>query len=136
MAASTLSPRGGGPPRLADRIRLLHVDPGGDVARGALQIIRHRPVILVAVRLAHHVGHERGDPAQLGMPEGIRGTGVGEEPAVRIGGSLGDHDHAVTAVADALSHALEKFLLLERHFRKPDDVGWLYRESTRLNSSD
>ena len=93
------------------------------MARGALQIIRHRPVILVAVRLAHHVGHHRGDPAQLGMSEGIRGTGVGEEPAARIRGSLGDHDHAVTVLADALSHAIEKFLLLERHFRKEDDVG-------------
>src|SRR6202521_6144675 len=100
-----------------------HVVRRCDVARRALQVIRHRPVILVAMRLAHHVGDQRGYPAQLRMSEGVAGAGVGEELAVRIRGSLGDHDYAVTVVADALAHAIEEFLLLERHFRKQDDVG-------------
>ena len=57
--------------RLAHRVGLVDVDLRGDVARGALQVVGHRPVVLVAELLAHHVGDHRADAAELRVAEGI-----------------------------------------------------------------
>ena len=50
----------------------------------ALQVVGHRPVILVAVRLADHVGDHRADAAELRMAESVRGARIGQELAVRV----------------------------------------------------
>src|SRR5207302_1601501 len=93
-----------------------------DVARGALQIVGDRPVVLVPIRLAHHVGNHRSHAAELRVTERIARPGLGEKAAVGVCGALGDHDHAIAEVADTAAHALEEFLQLERHFREQDDV--------------
>ena len=108
--------------RLADRVRLVDVDLRCDVARGALQIVGDRPVVLVPIRLAHHVGNHWSHAAELRVTERIARPGLGEKAAVGVCGALGDHDHAIAEVADTAAHALEEFLQLERHFREQDDV--------------
>ena len=57
--------------RLAHGVGLLHVGLGGDVARGALQVVRHAPVVLVAETFLDDGGHHRCDTAELGMAEGV-----------------------------------------------------------------
>src|SRR6516165_10030072 len=120
--------------RLAHRVRLLDVDLGGDVPRCALQVVGDRPVVLVAVRLAHHVGHDRCDTAELRMSEGVPCAGIREEFAVGIRHTFGGHDDAVAVAFDRGTHALEEALLLEGHLGKENDVrrlrGALAREPT------
>src|SRR6185437_6103058 len=91
--------------RAAHGIGLLDIDARGNVTGGALQIVRHCPVVLVAVRGADHAGHDRADAAELGVAEGVGRAGVGQELAVGVAGALGDHDDAIAALLDALLDA-------------------------------
>src|SRR5438132_32190 len=79
-----------------------------EVARGALQIIRHRPVILQLELLADDVGHEWTDTPELRMPEGIARARVGHQPAFGIEQSFRDAHAAVTERLDVLVDAGEE----------------------------
>src|SRR5215469_17526028 len=92
------------------------------MARRALQVVRHGPVKLVAVRLANHVRHYRSDAAELRVAERVARPGLGEEFAVRVGGALRDDDDTVAVCGDALLGALQEAFLVERDLRKQDDV--------------
>ena len=104
----------------AELVGVAHVGRRRDVARGALQVVGHRPVELVAQRLTHHVRHHRADAAELRVAEGILGAGFGEELAVGVFRALRDHHHAVAMVLHALLHARQEFLALEGDFGKQD----------------
>ncbi len=56
---------------LADGVGLFDVHLRGDVARGALQVVGERPVVLVAVRLLDHLRERRRDAAELHVPERV-----------------------------------------------------------------
>ena len=51
--------------RLADGVSLLNVRGGGQVPGATLQVVGHRPVVLVAQGLFHHVCQSRRDTAKL-----------------------------------------------------------------------
>ena len=70
------------------------------MACGALQVVGHGPVVLVAELFADQVGDHRGDATQLGMTEGIFQTLVGEELAGLVVHAFGDHDGAVAVFPD------------------------------------
>ena len=92
------------------------------MARRTLQVVRHRPVILVAVGFADHVGDERRDAAQLRVAEGVFRTGVGEEASVCIGRAFGHHDHAVADALHGLLDARQERHRVEGDLREQDDV--------------
>ena len=97
----------------AEFIGLLHVGCRRDVARCALQVIGHGPVELVAVRLLDHVGHHRRGATQLRMAERIARALLGQELAVGVMATFGNHDGAVAVFLDQLLDSREEFLLVE-----------------------
>ena len=78
---------------------------------------------LVAVAGPDHLRDDRGDPAELGVAEGVAGARLGKEPSVRVAGSLRDHDDAVPMGVDAFADAGEEPFFLEGDLGKEDDVG-------------
>src|SRR5690606_16872761 len=107
---------------LAQGVGLLHVDLGGDVAGGALQVVSHGPVVLVAKLVTHEVGDGRRYAAQLGVAEGVGQAGFGQEFAVLVLDALGYPDNAVAVGLHALVNAGEEGRFIELDFGKQQDV--------------
>ena len=57
------------PPALPDRIGLFDVGFRGDVARGALQVVGHGPVVLVAERVLHQFATTGPTPPSCAWPK-------------------------------------------------------------------
>jgi len=72
------------------------------VARGALQVVGHRPVVLVAELVLDELRDHGPDSAELRVAEGVARAGIGEELALGVAHALGDHDGAVAVLFDAL----------------------------------
>ena len=89
----------------ADRVGLLHVDVGGDMPGGSLQVVGDGVVKLVAQIVAHHAGNDRRDAAELGMAERVACPGFGQELAVGEGRAFADDDHAILVFVDAFPDA-------------------------------
>ncbi|GBE09471.1 hypothetical protein BMS3Abin12_00015 [bacterium BMS3Abin12] len=90
--------------------------------RRALQVVRDRPVVLVAQAVLDDLRDDRRDAAELGVTEGVPGVGLGQKPSVRAPHPLGDHDGAVAEFLDRLFDPLEEPLLIEGHLREEDEV--------------
>ena len=92
------------------------------MARRTLQVVRHRPVVLVAVGFADHVGDERRDATQLRVAEGVFRAGIGEEASICVGRAFGDDDHAVADALHGLLDARQEGHRIEGDLREQDDV--------------
>src|SRR5690606_388998 len=79
-------------------------------------------VVLVAELFANQVGDGRGNPAELGMAEGILEAGFGEEFAFLVLDALGNPDHAVTVGLDALVDASQEGGLVKFDLGEQQDV--------------
>ena len=88
------------------------------MARGTLQIIGDRPVILVLELLLDDAGDERTDAAQLRVAERVLRASLCHQLAI---GTLETFGYADTAIAKRLRVALdggEKFRFVKRDLRK------------------
>ncbi len=108
--------------RNAEGVRLLKVSPRCQMARRTLKIIRQRPVILVPQLVLDQLGNDLADTTQLGVPEGILGTGLGDQVAIGIGKPFGNSHRTIAILFDALIDAGQETLGIERYFRKKQDV--------------
>ena len=72
---------------LTHGVGLLHVGGGRDVAGCALQMVGHRPVILVSQRFLDHVGNERCHSAELNVTKRILAARVGQKLSVSVIGA-------------------------------------------------
>ncbi len=109
--------------RLAHGDGLFDIGLGGDVARGALQVVGQGPVHLVAECILDLAGQVGGDTAKLGVAEGIlAATGVGDESAIGGLDAFAGDDHAVADALDYLLHLLEEVGFVVRPFREQDEV--------------
>ncbi len=93
------------------------------MARGTLEVVRHRVVVLVAEFRLDQRRHHRRDPAELGVTEGVGAALVGEEGAVGMAHALGDHHHTVAVALHRVMYPRQEGLAVEGHFRQQDDVG-------------
>ena len=117
--------------RLPDRVGLLDVHLGGDVARGALQVVGNGPVELVAECFLGQLRNLGSDAAQLRVTEGILGAGLGEKFAVRITYAFRDHDDAEAVPLDAGLDLVEKRRTVEGDLGEQDDVRRIARPLCR-----
>ena len=97
------------------------------MARGALQVVGHRPVILELELLAHQVRDHGRHAAELRMAEGVAQPGVGHELAIGAVQALGHADHAVAGALHGRVHLGEEPVLVERDFGEQQDVRRLAR---------
>ena len=92
------------------------------MARGALQVIGERPVVLVAVGLLDHLRERRRDAAELHVTEGVARAHVGQELSFRVARALGGDDDAIALAVDGLLDAREELLAIEGDLGEQDDV--------------
>jgi hypothetical protein len=104
------------------RMRLFKIGLRCQMAGRTLQVIGQRPVILVAQLVLDQLRDDLADAAQLRMPEGILGAGLGDQLAVGIGQTFGNGDRAVAVLFDALIDASQETLGIERNLREEQDV--------------
>ena len=93
------------------------------MARRALEIVRHCPVVFIAKGVLNH-GREGGrDAPELLMAEGIHRARVREEAAVGVVGPFRDRNHAVAHPIDGLFNLRQESLFVKGPLREDDDVG-------------
>ena len=100
---------------LADRVAVLEVGLRCEVPRRALQVIGHGPVVLQVELLLHDRRDHRADAAQLRVAERVARSGIGEEPALRVGKAFRHADAAVAVALDPGVDRGEELRFVERN---------------------
>ncbi len=92
------------------------------MARRALQVIRHRPVVLVLELVLDQGGQQRRQAAELGVAEGVAAAGLGHEAAIRQVQALAGHDGAVAVFLHRFVDPGQERGLVEGDLGKQDDL--------------
>ena len=103
------------------------------MARGALQVVGDRPVVLELELVFDEVREHGRHAAELGVSEGIAQAGVRQELAVGGLHALGYADHAAAVLLDRRVDAGEELVLLEGDLREQQDMRRLARRTSQAS---
>ena len=113
--------------RFTQCVRLFDVCLGGNMSGRALEVIRHRPVVLVTEFGLDQFCNSRGYAAQLGMPKGIAGAHLGKEFTIFVSYAFGHNNGAIVIFLYGAIDLSEKLFFIESNLWKQNDVGCLTR---------